>query len=312
MKKQEFTFKDKDGVEIFVYKWQGDEGKNIKGVIQIAHGMAEHALRYERFAEKLTNQGYIVYANDHRGHGKTAGSVENVGYCGEDGFNWMVEDLYELNNIIKSENKGLPVILLGHSMGSFLSQSYIEKYGDTIDGVILSGTAGKQGFLTAMGEKIAKKEVKKVGAKTKSEKMNNLSFGSYNNSFKPTRTDFDWLSRDEKEVDKYIADPYCGAIFSAGFFVDLLGGLKDMHKVGNMAKIPKNLPILFIAGEKDPVGKNNKTIRWLIDQYKNLGINNVKYNFYKDARHEVLNETNRDEVVSDILDWTNSIIQSKQ
>ncbi|MDF2672572.1 MAG: lysophospholipase, partial [Clostridiales bacterium] len=294
MIEKNFSFKDGEDLEIFVYKWEPEVEVKPMGVVQIAHGMAEHAGRYERFAEKLTAAGYTVYANDHRGHGRTAGDIENVGYCGEDGFKWMLKDMKELTNIIKGENPGLPVFLFGHSMGSMLSQMYIALYGNELKGVILSGTSGKQGFILNLGIFMAKRQIVKIGVKTPSKTMNKMTFASYNNEFTPTRTPFDWLSRDEREVDKYIKDPFCGGVFSSGFFYDFLRGLKEMHRVENMERIPKELPIYFISGEKDPVGKNCRTITGLIEEYRKLGIKDVSYKFYKDGRHEMLNEINRD------------------
>lgn len=303
MIQKNFSFKDEEGVEIFVYKWEPEQEGKIKGAVQIAHGMAEHAARYERFAKELTNAGYIVYANDHRGHGKTAGLVDNVGFCGKDGFNWMLRDMKELTSIIKKENTSLPVFLFGHSMGSLLSQMYIALYGKELNGAILSGTSGRQGFILDLGIFMAKRQVIKLGVKTPSERMNKMTFASYNKEFTPTRTPFDWLSRDEREVDKYINDPFCGGVFSAGFFYDFLKGLKEIHRKEMMNKIPKELPVYFISGEKDPVGKNCKTIADLIEEYKKLGIKEVSYKFYKDGRHEMLNEINRDEVMEDVINW---------
>lgn len=303
MIEKNFSFKDGEGVEIFVYKWEPEDQGNIRGVVQISHGMAEHAGRYERFAKALTDAGYIVYANDHRGHGKTAGRVENVGYCGEDGFNWMVKDMKELTSIIKKENASLPVFLFSHSMGSMLSQMYIALYGDEIKGAILSGTSGRQGIMLSLGIFMAKRQVIKIGVKTPSETMNKMTFASYNKEFSPTRTPFDWLSRDEKEVDKYINDSFCGGVFSAGFFYDFLRGLRKIHSREMLEKIPKELPVYFISGEKDPVGKNCRTIAGLLEEYKKLGIKDVSYKFYRDGRHEMLNEVNRDEVMKDVINW---------
>lgn len=300
-----FVFKDDEGVEIHTYKWAPDNTKQIKGVLQIAHGMAETAARYERFAEFITNAGYAVYANDHRGHGKTAKTIENVGYIGQDGFNRMIENMKQLNDIIKKEYPNVPLYLMGHSMGSFLSQGYIEKYGDTINGVILSGTAGKQGALLDFGIIIAKLEMKRRGERWQSKLLNKLSFGNYNNSFKPVKTEFDWLSSDEKEVEKYINDPFCGTVFTSSFYYDFLRGLKSIHLRSNMERIPKELPIYIFAGEQDPVGNKCKTIKWLIEEYKKLGIKDIEYKFYKNGRHEMLNEINRDEVMNDILLWFN-------
>lgn len=303
MDKIDFNFDTADGKKIYGYKWDLEEGTSPKGVVQIAHGMAETAARYDRFAKRLNEKGYIVYANDHRGHGRTAESVENVGYLGEDGYNWMVKDMYQLTEIIKKENPSLKLFLYGHSMGSMLSQRYISLYGSAINGVILSGTAGRQDFATRIGIRMSKRELNKIGPKAQSKKMNNLTFGNYNKAFKPNRTEFDWLSRDTAEVDKYVNDPYCGGVFSAQFFYDFLTGLRETQKKSNMVNIPKELPIYVTGGDKDPVGKNLKLVMPLINEYKSLGIKDVSFKFYKDGRHEILNETNRDEVMNDIIDW---------
>jgi alpha-beta hydrolase superfamily lysophospholipase len=208
--------------------------------------------------------------------------------------------------MIKAENPMLPLYLLGHSMGSFLSQRYVQLYGNDIHGLILSGTNGRQGLILDLGLVIATLEIKLKGRKKRSKILNNLSFGSYNNMFKPVRTGFDWLSRDEKEVDKYIEDEYCGGVFTAGFFYDFFKGLKDIEKKTNMALVPKDLPIYIFSGEKDPVGKCTKGVLKLIGEYKSLGIKDINCRFYKDGRHEMLNEINRDEVISDLLQWLNS------
>jgi alpha-beta hydrolase superfamily lysophospholipase len=306
MQKGSFTFKDAEGKNIFVYKWSPETNVKVKAVVQIAHGLAEHAGRYERFAEKLTENGYIVYANDHRGHGKTAGSLEEVGYLGEDGFNWMAKDMKELNDIVKKENPELNVFLFGHSMGSLLAQRYICLYGNSIRGVVLSGTSGKMGFIVNIGIVMAAREVRKFGPKARSIKLNSMSFENYNKSFKSTKTDFDWLSRDNAEVEKYINDPYCGGVFTSSFFYDFLRGLKELHKMKNMKNIPKDLPIYVINGDKDPVGSFCKTVNMLLDAYNKLGIKDVSHKYYKDARHEILNEINRDEVMQDVIDWLES------
>jgi len=303
MKTEEFYFKDLGGVSIFTYKWLPEDETNIKGMVQIAHGMAETAGRYQKFAEELTRSGYIVYANDQRGHGRTAKTLDNVGYLGFDGFNWMVKNIKQLNDIIKKENPGMPIFLFGHSMGSMLAQRYIEVYGEGIKGAILSGTSGKQGLMLDIGILIARREVKKCGEKTRSLRLNKMTFGSYNNAFKPVRTEFDWLSRNKDEVDKYVSDTFCGGVFTTSFYYDFFRGLKTIHKIENMENIPKKLPIYIFSGEKDPVGKNCRTVKKLIQMYKDLGIKDMSYKFYKDGRHEMLNEINRDEVMSDVINW---------
>lgn len=304
MKSEMSIFKDEDGQNISYYKWSPN-GENIKGIIQISHGLSETAARYERFAEFFTGKDYVVYANDHRGHGKTAGSIDNLGYAGTDGFNWMIKDMKQLNDIAKEENAGKPIFLLGHSMGSHLSQRYITLYGETLNGVILSGTSGKQGALLNVGIFLAKRGMKKKGPKAKADNINKLSFGNYNKAFNPTKTEFDWLSNDPLEVDKYIKDDYCGAVPTYGFFNDYFGTFRIMHNKEIMDKIPRELPIYLYSGDKDPVGGNTKSVLSLIDLYKKLGIKDISYKFYKDGRHEMLNETNRTEVMEDILAWIN-------
>lgn len=303
METYNFKFKNKDGEEVNTYKWEGKEG-SVKAVIQIAHGMAETAIRYERFAKELVKAGYKVYANDHRGHGLTAKNIDDVGFISEaDGFLDMIEDMHQLTNIIKEENKGLPIILLGHSMGSFLSQRYLELYPQALDGLILVGSNGDQGAIISLGIVLSKIEMLLRGKRARSNMMNKLSFGNFNKAFSPTRTEFDWLSRDEKEVDKYIENPYCGGIFTTSYFYYFLKGLKAIHKRENLERIPKDIPIYIFSGDMDPVGNYGKGVSKLISTYKELGVKNLHYKLYKDGRHEILNETNREEVMKDVIVW---------
>jgi len=307
MKREEISIKGNDGKEIFTYKWTPDDASKTKAVVQIAHGMAEHAGRYERFAEFLTGKGYAVYANDHRGHGKTAGSLDDVGYfADENGWGLVVDDMKNITDVIKKDFAGLPVFLMGHSMGSFITRTYVFKYPKEIDAFIISGTAGNPGLPGAAGQTVARLIAAVKGKKSKSPFLDKLSFGSFNGAFKPNRTTFDWLSRDNAEVDKYINDPYCGDVFSAGFFYDLLGGIRSIFKKENLEKISKDLPIYIFSGANDPVGNNGKGIIEVAELYKKTGIKDVSYKLYEGARHETLNETNREEVFNDIAEWINS------
>ena len=309
MELKNFTFKSEEGTEIYVYNWIPDSDVKVKGVVQIAHGMAETAARYERFAKFMTENGYIIYINDHRGHGKTAGSLDNVGYLAdEDGFDWMTKDIHQLSGIIKKEHPELPLFLYGHSMGSYVAQRYLILFGNELKGAMLSGSNGKQGMKLTIGTMVAKKEIKKNGRKVKSDKLNQMSFGGFNKAFRPNRTDFDWLSRDNAEVDKYVSDPYCGFVCTTGFFFDLLTGLKEIEKKENIAFVPKTLPIYIFSGALDPCGKNGKGVTKLYNTYKKQGINDVSLKLYPEARHELLNETNRDEVMKDFLAWVDSHI----
>ena len=221
---KKFSFIDKEGKEIKCYKWES-EGE-ARGVIQISHGMTEYACRYDYVAKKFSENGFIVYAHDHRGHGETSKSEEERGYIADkEGFDLLVEDVKELSDIIKKENEELPLILFGHSMGSFVSQRYIELYGDKIDGVILSGTNGRPDPITKLGIIISRDEMILRGRKAKSKVMDKLSFGDFNSNFKPNRTDYDWLCSVDEEVDKYIADPQCGFVCTTSYYYDLIRGL---------------------------------------------------------------------------------------
>ncbi|MCP5052694.1 MAG: alpha/beta hydrolase [bacterium] len=306
MKSETFTFKEVTGLDIFVYKWIPDG--EIKAIVQIAHGMAEMALRYERFAEKLTAEGFLVYANDHRGHGQTAGEPGKVGDLGDDGFNNMVRNLRQLQEIIVEEYQDLPFFMFGHSMGSFVMQRYICLYGDRMRGVLLSGSNGREGFLLNIGRIISWLESKIRGRKARSKLMSVLTFGTFNKKFKPNRTLFDWLSRDEKEVDKFIEDPFCGCIMTAGFFYDFMGGMKLKENKKEIAKVPKELPIYIFSGDMDPVGKYGKGVMKLVNTYEELGIKDLQHKLYEGGRHEMLNETNRREVMQDVVDWLNPLV----
>lgn len=306
-----FTFQANDGVEIYAKKWvaQGDE--KPLAIVQLAHGMAEHIERYDAFARKLVANKLFVYGNDHRGHGTTGKLNNSIGYfADEQGFEKVVGDMQLLTSIIEQEYPHIPIFLFGHSMGSFLSRRYIQLFGEKLAGVILCGTGGDPGLMGKIGKMVAAREIKRKGRRTPSPLMNNLTFGSYNKAFRPNRTEFDWLTRDEKEVDQYIADPRCGGVFSCGFFFDLLEGLQTINKVENIKMTPAKLPILFISGTKDPVGNNTKGVVKTYNTYRQTGMNDVSYQFYENARHELLNEINREEVHKDIISWIKKHLKS--
>jgi len=299
---EEFFLTAHDGQKIAAFAWTPSE--KVKAVLQISHGMAEYALRYSGFAEYLNSHGVVVLANDHRGHYKTAGSHERIGFFAEeDGWDKVVEDMYTLTKEGKKRFSDLPFFLLGHSMGSFLTRTYIARHASELSGCIISGTGGDPGPMGAIGRMIARREVRKKGARTPSPLLNQLSFGSFNKPFAPNRTAFDWLSRDEKIVDAYIADEWCGDVFSAGFFVDLLSGLRYIHKKTTIDKIPKDLPVLFFSGAEDPVGASGKGVRQVYESYRRAGIRDVTLKLYPRGRHEMLNEINREEVYKDVLSW---------
>lgn len=304
MKISNFTFKGEEDTDIYVYKYEPIEKENINGIVQISHGMSEEAGRYKRFANYLTDNGYIVYINDHRGHGKSAENINRIGILAQkDGIHCIVKDLNKLTKIIKTENNGLPIFLFSHSMGSFAAQKYIIDYSEDIDGVILSGTNGLHGIEVDLGFLVAKVMSKIQGREKKAYLIDKLAFGGFNKKFKPNKSEFDWLSRDFKEVEKYIENEYCGVVFSNGYFYDLFKLFKEIRNINNLKKINSKLPIYIFAGDKDPVGKFGKGITKLYENYKKVGIENVEFKLYSGGRHEMLNEINKDEVINDTINW---------
>ncbi len=299
---QTFTMTDPHGTELHVYKWLPDPGVSIKAILQIAHGMCETAERYVRFASALTQAGIAVYAPDQRGHGLTAGSIERLGDIGENGFQLMVEDLAQLGRMVRVNHPGIPLFLMGHSMGSFLVQKIMMTKSEGFDGFILSGTNGPRGMLQA-GKVLSSIQRSFQGDTHRSLMMNAMVFGGFNRSFSPSRTRFDWLSRDPDEVDRYIEDPFCGAICTTAFFRDFFGLLQEIQQPTRYEGIPRNKPVYLFSGERDPIGMNGKGVRRLESVYRKLGVSDVECLLYPEGRHEMLNEINRDEVTADVLDW---------
>ena len=282
--------------ELYVRVWEPEN--QPKAVLQIVHGMAEHIERYDRFARYLSQNSILVVGADNASHGKSISKDGIRGYFGaEHGWNSLIQDIQSVHSIIKQSYCGLPCILFGHSMGSFLARSYAARHGDDLDGFIFCGTAGKNPALP-VAKLLARCEIRKNGTSTPSRLLDKLSFGAYNNAFKPNRTPFDWLSRDEAEVDKYVDDPACGFVFTAAGFRDLFDGLGEVSGPQWARRVPKR-PILLIAGDADPVGANGKGVKqveaWLVQSG-----HRVKCILYPGARHELLNETNSEQVSDDV------------
>jgi alpha-beta hydrolase superfamily lysophospholipase len=308
MQASTFTLTATDGVPLFVYRWLPDA--TPKAVVQIAHGLAEHAGRYARLAAALTAAGYAVYANDHRGHGGTAGQPQELGFfAASEGWRKCVDDLWQLNRRIAADHSGLPIVLIGHSMGSFLAQHVISEHGEALAGVVLSASNGKPPPLAAVGRLIARIERFRLGPRGKSALIHGLAFGAFNKPFAPARTEFDWLSRDAAEVDKYVADPLCGFRSSVQLWIDLLDALSEIADPARQARIPKRLPILVIAGANDPVSANTKGLQQLLAAYRGAGLERVIHRFYPAARHELFNEVNREEVTRDLIAWLDGAIR---
>ena len=297
-----FSFTDAEGLAIVASRWLPDT--EVRAVVQIIHGMAEHAGRYERFARALTDRGFAVYADDLRGHGRTAGDVSHLGILAKKGgFRWLLRDEQQLTGLVRSENSGKPIMLFGHSMGTAVARGLISLSGHEYAGVILSGLTYPGNALLWSGWALAAAEAAIRGRERRSRFLTWLSFGSYNRPFRPNRTDFDWLSRDAGEVDRYVADPYCGGAFSAGFYCDLFGGLAWAKRRSVLAGIPRNLPVYLFSGAVDPVGAGGKGVQQLAALYRKLGLRDVTCKLYPEGRHEMLNEINREDVTRDTIAW---------
>jgi len=317
MVQNETYFESHDGTKLYLYRWSPDDSgsgqtQSIKAVLHIVHGMAEHALRYRRLAEKLTQAGIEVWAADQRGFGKTANIDINdpgrgglLGHCADgNGVASVTADIHTLNGEIRKTRQGIPLFLLGHSWGSFIVQNYME-YSDrlALDGLILSGTKGPGDLMVKAGVPLMTVIAALKGQRKTAKIAKSLGDGSYNKSFKPNRTSFDWLSRDEEEVDKFVNDPLCGQLCSTGFYRDLTRLLYNIHRPDSMARIKRTLPVYVFSGSADPVGDMGKSPTDLVNIYRNFGIKDCEFVLYPGARHETLNETNREEVMDNLLSW---------
>ncbi len=301
MQQQSFNLTSADGHPIPVYAWLPDATPVC--ILHIAHGMAEYAERYHAVAEILVQQGIAVYAHDQRAHGKAVANIATAGIGEIDGFNKQVEDVHLAVRHLKNTWPQQKIFLLGHSMGSFICQRFFQLHGNTIDGLILSATNGKKDPLLNAGIFIAWLQMKFYGPHHRSTLLNKLSFGKFNDAFKPNRTAFDWLSRDNKMVDDYITDAQCGFICSVQFFYYFFKGIRDAFAAKNIRHIPANVPVYAFAGDKDPVGLNGKGFLQLINNWKAAGVKDISYTLYPGGRHEMMNEINRSEVLDDLVRW---------
>jgi alpha-beta hydrolase superfamily lysophospholipase len=298
----EFEFRADDGQSILARRWLPEEGH--RGVVQIAHGLTEHSARYARLAAALNAAGYAVYASDHRGHGPKAAAADLGHFADEGGWDKVVGDLWALNRRIAAEQPGRPIIFLGHSLGSFLGRGFIAQHSDALAGAVLSGSSGKPPAIATLGRLIAREERLRLGKRGKSQLLIQMWFGDFNKPFKPARTAFDWLSRDEKEVDAFVADPLCGFPFTTQLAIDVLDALPRVTSRQSLAPIRKDMPIYVFSGERDPVGAN---IQGLIGDLEAGGFTRLTTRIYPGARHETLNETNRDEVTRDLIAWLDGV-----
>ena len=293
-----------DGHQMPLYAWLPET--EPAAVLHIAHGMAEYAERYERIASFFVDNNIAVYAHDQRGHGKAVASIEEQGITPNDWYNLQVADIDLCIQHHRQQHTGKKIFLLGHSMGSFLSQRYFQVFGNNIDGLVLSASNGKQDPLMPFGIGLAWLQKILFGNRYKSQLIDTLSFGQFNKKFKPNRTTSDWLSRNKEEVDKYVADKRCGFVCTASFYYYFFKGIKDGCRQKNIATMPKDVPVYAFAGSKDPVGLEGKGFLQLVKNWKAAGVQDFTYHLYENGRHEMLNEINRDEVLRNLLHFIRS------
>jgi alpha-beta hydrolase superfamily lysophospholipase len=281
-----FDLQAGDGYPIEAYRWQGADAP--RAVVQIAHGMGEHSLRYRPLADALTAAGYVVYANEHRGHGPRAAQRKELGEFGPRGFAGLVDDMALLSRHARGEHPGLPLILLGHSMGSFATQYYLVRHGELLAGAALSGTAA----LDLLGAAL----------------QSGFKLEDMNAALPDVRTPFDWLSRDPAQVDAYIADPLCGFTVTAEGMGSMFAGLAELTADAMRSRIRPDLPLYLFVGDEDPVSNKAQWFHPLVQRYREAGLRDVSCHVFGGARHEVLNETNRAEVFAVLLAWMARIV----
>ncbi len=304
MRKEEITYDSRDGKsKIYACKWIPDG--EPKAIFQIIHGMAEHIARYEDFATYLCERSFLVMGEDHLGHGRTA-AINNSkkGYfCKQHGDTVIVRDVHRLKKMVQSEYPGVPIFILGHSMGSFMIRNYMYRYGTGITGAIVMGTGHQPRGLLRVSRAIASVQGFIFGDDHTSNLINIMAFGSYNKRIKNARSHFDWLSRDEAQVQKYIDDPDCGFTFTVGGFKVLFKLLWKLTDSENLEQMPPELPVLMVSGDADPVGEYGEAVKKVYASYSELGMKDVTLKLYRDDRHEILNELDHDEVYADIYNW---------
>ena len=300
MTPETFWLDANDRSGLFVNQWL--PAGTPKAIVLLAHGMAEHSGRYSLLGKTLNDAGFGLYAHDQRGHGKTA-EQGTLGYFADnDGWCAVVSDVASLAQHIGQAHTGVPIFLLGHSMGSYIAQAYLLHHSASLHGAVLSGSNFQPVALYRAARLIARFERWRQGPTGRSALLEWLTFGSFNKAFKPNRTTFDWLSRDPDEVDKYAHDPLCGFRCTNQLWIDMLGGLQQISKASNLAQIDPGLPLLVIGGECDPVSEG-KRLTSLAEALRRAGSQCLELKIYPQARHELFNESNRDKVTADLLTW---------
>ncbi|MGY2066083.1 alpha/beta fold hydrolase [Blastococcus sp. SYSU DS0619] len=287
MPDQTFSIDSASDVRVTAYRW--DPTGPVRGILQLTHGMGEHLLRYERLAAALTGAGWVVVGQDHRGHGATA-QDGRWGDLGPGGWDELVRDIGRLSAHVRADLPDVPLVLLGHSMGSFAAQQYVLDHSAELAGLVLTGTAALDLLEPAM------------------DLDGPTDLSAFNAAFAPARTEYDWLSRDEAEVDAYVADPRCGFGLSATDSRQMFVSARQVADPGRLAGLRTDLPVYVAVGDRDPVTGQLALVHGLVQRLRDTGLTDVTLAVYPEARHEVFNETNRDEVVADLLAWLDRVV----
>ena len=304
----EFTFLSTDGkTQLHGMRWE-PEGGSVRAVLQICHGVAEHIARYDAFARYLNGLGIAVVGHDHLGLGLSLPEGGTPVYFGEGNtWNTVVDDIYVLHQRIRLWYPDVPLCIMGHSMGSFLTRTYLIRYPGTVKAAVIMGTGWQPKAVIAGGMAVAKAVGAVVGENGTSDLVTNLAFGAYNKLFAPNRTSCDWLSADEDNVDAYMADPLCGADATVGLFRQMLSGIRFNQKLSNLRQMDPRIPVLFVAGEKDPVGDCGNGVRRTYQEFRRAGVQDCTLKLYPGLRHEILNEkAQQQQIFEDIGQWLTS------
>ena len=310
--KKDFYYPSRDGLtQIHAVEWVPQQ--EIKAVLQICHGMVEYIERYDEFAGYLSNHGIYVTGHDHLGHGKSVNKEEEHGYFHEaKGNQYIVGDIHKLRELTEEKYPEVPYIMLGHSMGSFLLRQYLTIYSQGLAGAVIMGTGWQGSAILGAGQMLCRLIAGVKGWTYRSSFINNLSFGSYNKKFEPGDTPKDWITSDKEKCAEYVSDPLCSFVFTVSAYYQMFEGMKVLTRKENTEKIQKNLPVLIVSGADDPVGDFGKGVRKVYGQYKEAGIKDVTMKLYDGDRHEILNETDREQVYEDIYLWLSKKIKPEQ
>ncbi len=311
MKKEEFYFDSRDGIsKIHGVKWIPDT-EVPRCIVQLVHGMAEYIERYDEFAEYLTQRDILVVGHDHLGHGKSIGEHGMKGYfCRENAPETLVEDVNQVRILMQNQYPDVPYMILGHSMGSFIVRNYLFKYSEGLAGTVIMGTGWKPAALLKVSKAVVAIQRIFCGDRHISCLIDNMAFGNYHKKIKNHKTKQDWLSKDEARVNAYIEDEYCGFVFTVNGFGALFELIDRACKRKNIEKMRKDLPVLFVAGEDDPVGDYGKGVRKVYETFRRVGVEKTEIKLYPSDRHEILNETDRDTVSKDILTFVDEILEN--